>query len=818
MVRLSSSFALSFMVSRAVGDTIITVSPTFFNDGGGPSASAPTAKIEESITQSIPIPTSLAYETGTASETATSSAVNNVVKIKNPNVLAQGALKVMNLTEKASIVTGSGLFTQNGCSGEVAALANHPEIFNGLCIRDGTSGVRDLANVTGFCSESTLGATWDKDLVGRVYEAMADEFKGKGSHVMNGPVAGGPLGRSPYSGRSFENFGSDPVLAGDLTYAAVQAIQSRGVQAVVKHFIGNEQETFRNPFAFGPLGLAYPPAFSAWAPLALQQEPYNSVISDRALHEVYAWGFAEAVRAGTSGVMCSYNQVNGTQSCQNDATLNKVLKDELGFQGYVVSDWGALYSTAPSINAGLDLDMPGGEYSFRNGNLFGNTLVEMVQNGQVSESRLDDAVLRILTPYFNLNQKSISQSGQDVRSNHYEIVREAAEGAITLLKNNRGDITERNSSSQRGGLPLNGRKIGVFGSDAGISQYGPNCPGSYAICPDSATNNGTVWIGGGSGTVQAESIVTPLDAIRSRIHSPDALAYNNTDYSYRDDPSYFYELLSDLDTAIVFVSIRAAEGSDRTTLHLDNGGDELIKHVASGCRNTIVVMHVTNPPIVSDWIDHPNVTAVLNAYAPGEETGSALASILFGDVSPSGKLPWTIAKSEDDYIKPMSTVTKTPTVEFSDDLFVDYRRFDRDNIQPQFPFGFGLSYTNFSYDAMSLEGNGWNLWFSQTDDKPITVKVSVSNTGSVIGSEVVQLYLQYPDELGEPPKVLRGFEKVKDIHPGQQKTVEIPLSKKSFMTWDVTSQDWELAKGTYTIHAAANSRDMKLNQTINIGL
>lgn len=757
--------------------------------------------------------------TSSAPPAKPSSSSNNPVPRIKGHPSAVDLVSKLTVEEKASIVTGAGLFTLNGCSGQVFPLARFSETFGGLCIRDGTSGVRAVSDVTGFTGENTLGATWDKDLVRRVYEAMADEFKGKGSHVMNGPVAGGPMGRIPYSGRSFENFGSDPVLSGELGSVAIKAIQSRGVQAVAKHFIAYEQETFRNPFAFGPVGLFYPFAFSAWSPLPLLQSPINSVVSDRAMHEVYAWGFADAVRAGVSGVMCGYNQVNGTQSCENDATLNKLLKDELNFQGYVVSDWGALYSTAESINAGLDMDMPGFEFSFRKGNLFDVTLAGMVHLGQVSESRLDDAVIRILTPYFNLNQHSISQQKGDVRSNHSDIVREAGEGAATLLKNNVEYISGTNgtgSSGLRGGLPLSGEKLGIFGSDSGTSQYGANCPGSYAICPGFSTNNGTVWIGGGTGTVQAQSIVAPVDGIKSRAPSSKTVISNNDDHIYRTNPSHFHQMLSGIDTAIVFVSIRAAEGADRTTLQLDNDGDELIKRVASECPNTIVVMHVTNPPMVSDWIDHPNVTAVLTAYTPGEQTGNSLASVLFGDVNPSGKLPWTIAQSEDDYIKPMSKVSVNPTDDFSDDIFVDYRRFDRDNIEPQFPFGYGLSYTNFSYEQLSIDGSASDLSSADLYDTPIQVSVSVRNTGNVTGSEAVQIYIQYPQEANEPPRVLRGFDKIKDISPGQTKTAEISLSRKSFTIWDTVSQDWELLKGTYTIYAAASSRDLRLNQTITV--
>lgn len=754
--------------------------------------------------------------------------------IRIPHPKAVSLLKELTTEEKVSLVTGAPYL---GASGNTSPL----ERLNLSTIRfqDGPAGPRGVAGTSGFVPELTLGATWDRDLIRRHSEAMAAENRDKGIHVMLGPVTGGPQGRSAFNGRLFENFGSDPVLTGELSFVAIKGIQSQGVQANAKHFVAYEQETFRLPEAFGPARVSFTWEYTPF-PQGKQYQ-IDSIVGDRALHEVYTWAFADAVRAGTASIMCPYNRVNGSQGCENSYTLSHVLKTELDFQGYVFSDWGAIQSTKDAFLAGCDLDMPGGEISAINGELWGPTLLAMVKNGTVPESRLDDAILRIYTPYYSLGQDTWDPQSKynsttveryyngaevnpilDVTGNHSEIIREVGTAAVTLLKNS-------------GSLPLKNESfLGLFGSDAGPSPYGPNCASTFNVCPLDSNNNGTMWSGGGSGSSTSSGVVTPLEAINSRVLSHGgSVVYDLRDDGYLDKPlemtgstSVYNWTLATSDIAIVFVSIQSTEGQDLNSLHVINNGDELVKQVASRCNNTIVVIHSTNPPIVAEWIDHPNVTGVLHAHVPGDQSGKSLVPILFGDVSPSGKLPYTIAKNQSDYIKPMSEVDIDPKVVFDDELLLDYRRFDEEGIEPQFPFGFGLSYTTFDYTNFSLHSNltSPNATLSRKNstaasslyDTAATAKISVKNSGNVTGSEIVQLYLQYPDSAGEPPVVLRGFEKVVDIEPGQTKTAEISLSYKSFSIWDVASQSWLIPHGTYIISAATHSRDLRLNKTLTI--
>lgn len=745
-------------------------------------------------------------------------------EIRHPHPKALNLLKELSLEEKVSLVTGTPFL---GASGNIAPIKRLN--IGTILYQDGPAGPRHVLGTSGFAPQLTLAATWDRNLTRQHFEAMGVENREKGIHVMLGPVTGGPQGRSAFNGRNFENFGTDPVLTGVLSYIAVQAIEGQGVQTNCKHFLGYEQETFRNPFTFAEKAASDP--FPSEHQLQI-----DSIIDDRSIHEIYTWAFADAVRAGTSSVMCSYNRVNGIQSCENSDTLSKILKKELEFEGYVVSDWGVLQSTKEAILAGCDMDMPGGESNTINGELWGSSLLQMVKNGTVPEGRLDDAILRVFTPFYKLEQdkwdpvtKFNSTTAEkyydghlvnplfDVTGNHSEITREVGTAAITLLKNN-------------GGLPLSNKSaLGIFGTDAGPSPYGPNCPNPFDACPFDSINNGTIWTGGGSGCSTSARVVTPLEAISNRVFANGGtVVYDLENEGYLESPvlgtigfSAFNRTLGFSDTAIVFVSIKSTESLDLDTLHLANNGDELIKQVASQCNNTIVVIHATNPPIVSDWIEHPNVTAVLNAYVPGDQSGASLVPILFGDTSPSGKLPYTIAKDDSDFIRPMSDPVIDPKSVFDDGLLLDYRRFDAEGIEPQFPFGFGLSYTTFEYQSIGLKSSfdptlNWNSSDPRLYDVAATVKVAVKNTGHVVGSEIVQIYVHYPETSGEPPWVLRGFEKIHNIPPGEIRETTITLSHKSFSIWNVTTQSWVVPEGSFIVSAAANSRDIRLNHTIEL--
>jgi beta-glucosidase len=645
------------------------------------------------------------------------------------------------------------------------------------------------------------------------------------------PVAG-PLGRHPLGGRNWEGFSPDPYLTGVAMKLTVGGMQDTGVQAVSKHFIGNEQETQRTA-AIDANGTTI---------LAI-----SANVDDRTLHELYLWPFADAVKAGSASVMCSYNRVNETYACENSPLLNGILKSELGFRGYVMSDFFATHSGVTAIEGGLDMDMPGAtdQASIVTGETyFGINIVQAVGNGSLSISRVDDMVRRIMTPYFLLGQDqeypTVDPSSlivlatqynvslpipqvpaRDVRGDHEKIIRELGAAGSVLLKN-------VNST-----LPLRSpRTIGVFGNDAadltaGLTDldHGSSLP--FAI--------GTLDIGGGSGSGRHTSIVPPLEAIKARA----LLTGGRVEYILDNGvlaANDFRSIYPTPDVCLVFLKTYASEGVDRTSFEADWDSALVVNNVAAKCPNTIVIIHSAGVNTMP-WASNPNVKAIVAAHYPGEQIGNSIVDILWGDVNPSGKLPYTIPVHEADYDIPIVNITDITSPNawqdnFTEGQFIDYRHFDAHNITPLYEFGFGLSYTTFNFSSsltaqvlaqnvsnmpdsslrVSLGGNP-DLW-----TRLVTATVTVSNSGTVEGSTVVQLYLSLPLDsvpIGTPFKVLRGFEKI-PLNPGQEKLVSFDLTRRDLSYWDTRSQEWLLPKGPIIIHAAFSSRDLRSQATVQL--
>jgi beta-glucosidase len=672
---------------------------------------------------------------------------------------------------------------------------------------------------------------------------MAEEFKGKGSHVILGPVAG-PMGRSPYGGRNWEGHSPDPYLNGVAMEETITGIQSVGVQACSKHYIGNEQETQRNPSStsFG----------SGTGPAGPVIEAVSANIDDRTMHELYLWPFANAVKAGTASVMCSYNRINGSYGCQNSKTLNGLLKDELGFQGYVMSDWLGTHSGVPAIEAGLDMNMPGGiNFLTPTPSYWGGNISMAIGNGSLTESRLDDMVRRIMTPYYFLGQDrgfpTIDPSGaslnffspntwvdefvlngtsnRDVRANHAPLIRELGAAGTVLLKN------ERNA------LPLHSPKnIAVFGNDAGDLTRGLYFL-NIATGVDSGNSEfGTLPVGGGSGTGRFSYVITPLEAIKSRAVKDGAIVQYVLDNDNITYAGLWSIAPSPPEVCLVFLKTWASEGSDRKDLEADWNSTALVNTVAATCNNTVVITHSGGLNTLP-FANHPNVTAILAAHYPGQETGNSIVDILYGDVNPSGHLPYTIARSAKDY---NTAVTNSSTLltttdpnawqsDFTERLLIDYRYFDDGNLSVQFEFGFGLSYTTFELSdlhinavqsgvpatpppATVLPGGNPALW-----DVLFKVKATVRNTGSVAGAAVPQLYLGMPAEagIGTPVRVLRGFEKV-GLGSGESAEVNFDLMRRDVSYWDVTRQEWVIPSSKIGVEVGFSSRDIKLTSSLNI--
>ncbi|BGP04927.1 hypothetical protein JCM10049v2_000729 [Rhodotorula toruloides] len=710
-----------------------------------------------------------------------------------------------------------------GCAGITFPLPS-AGINQGICFADGPTGVRQTRYSTQFPAEVTSAATWDRDLIHERALAIGKEYAEVGAQVPLSIVVG-PMGRSVYGGRNWEGFSSEPYLAGEAVRLTVDGFQKEGVTGLVKHFYGNEQEYLRQGLAdtgyiAGPL-----------------DHIIDSIIDQATARELYIAPFAEAVRAGAGGIMCSYNKLNGTAACENKELLIDILKEELAFPGFVVTDWYAGHTTLGAALNGTDYV----EASEPSVNLFGAKLAPAIQNGSVPEALLDDKIIRMLVPYFALNQSSLPAVDYDryvASQETADTARKVAEEGITLLKNNR---------TSNLGLPLcKPKDLILVGSAAAPGRFGifgnvPIVAGTPSLIVE-----GFLGDGFGSGTSEEPYAVDPLSAFTARGRQEKRPVV--VDGYYYDDPlvgvvpnavrsntSILDEKLLYADATMVFVNAIGAEGYDRVNLTLGNNGDNLIDYVADRHNNTIVVITAPGPVDMSQWIDHVNVTAVLFTYFSGQEGGTAMARVAFGDVNPSGKLPFTIAKNISDYDQKAiyhGDYVVNPTTNFTEGVYIDYKWFDKQGIEPLFEFGYGKSYTTFNVSGFSLYQNKKanppairetkeKLFINGKQasglyDYVYTVKATVKNTGSVDGAEVAQLYLTFPDSTPNkmPVHNLRGFAKPY-LKAGESQDVYFDLRNKDLTVWSVEKQGWIIPSGKFKVSVGTSSRNLPLSKTFS---
>ncbi|GKT80655.1 glycosyl hydrolase family 3 N terminal domain-containing protein [Colletotrichum tofieldiae] len=704
---------------------------------------------------------------------------------------AKSLASQMTVEELANFTHGwSGLCTGN--TGSVPRLGVEP-----ICLQDGPDGVRAQEFVSAFPAGIHLGATWDRNLSHAYGVALGSEFRGKGINVGLGPV-GGPLGRIARGGRNWEGLSNDPYLSSVGVGGVTKGMQDAGTIACPKHWLLNEQEYRRNPDED-------------------EGEAASSNVDDRTLHELYVFPFMDALKEGAASVMCSYNRANNSYGCQNSKLLNGVLKTELGFEGFVVR--GAQHAGVATANAGLDLVMP-------NEAFWGSALVEAVNNGSVTRERVEDMATRILAAWYYIGQDGDDypavgvysnlqkHAPVDVQNGHKALIREIGAAGTVLVKNVDGT------------LPLKSPKfLTVFGYDATVpgtpwtsTSYGP---GFGTQLGDAY--NGTLIAGGGSGITTPPYVISPFQSIQERVVADGGVVKWDF-YSENPQPNYVNS-----EACLVFINAWASEGYDRASLS-DEFSDNLVNNVAANCSNTIVVLHSAGTRVVDAWADHPNVTAILFAGLPGQESGHSLTDILYGDVNPSGRLPYTVAHAESDFGGLLNSSVDPgpfPQDNFSEGLFIDYRAFDRDGITPRYEFGFGLSYTTFEYSSLSASPVGTPVAGVPDPDVAIvqgghpalwedvySVSVQVRNTGQLAGHEIAQLYIGIPVE-GTPARQLRGFERVL-IEAGGSATVNFPLTRRDLSVWDVVAQQWRLTEGEYDVFVGTSSRDLRLNGTFTI--
>ncbi|KAH7111240.1 glycoside hydrolase family 3 protein [Dactylonectria macrodidyma] len=738
------------------------------------------------------------------------------------DAIAKAETFVSKLTIQEKVNLTAGAVHDTGCAGIISPIERLS--FPGMCLHDAGHGVHNTDFVHSWSSNIHVGASWNKELAHKRAAAMAGEFKRKGVNIMLGPSIG-PLGRVVTGGRAWEAYSIDPYLSGTLIYETVAGVQERGVITSTKHFIAQEQEMYRSPTPKG--------------------HSVSSNIDDATMHELYLWPFQDAVHAGTGNIMCSYQRVNNSYSCQNSKALNGLLKTELGFQGFVISDWNAMYSGASSALAGLDMAMPGP------GEFWGPKLVEAIENGTVPESRLNDMAVRIITPWYRMKQdKGFPNPGIGIASNlalPHPIVeaRDAADKPILLQSAVEGHVLVKNVNNA---LPLKKPKmLSILGYSAKASDtnmVGNPGPSAWNVAwqPANAGDliaklshvlagfytsisqialNGTIVSGGGSGATSLATFFSPFHALTNQADEDDTQIF-------WDFTSPNPEVVGVSDACLVFGNAYSTEAFDRAGLR-DDYTDGLILNVAKKCPNTIVVLHNAGTRLVDQWIDHPNVTAVIFGHLPGQDTGKALVSLLYGRDNFSGKLPYTVAKNETDYGELLSHTPAEgkfsifPQSNFSEGVYVDYRRFDREGTEPRYEFGFGLSYTTFSYSNLKIrnaksnhaeypsgrivEGGQADLW-----DTVAVVTVEVKNTGRVSGAEAAQLYVGIP---GRPARQLRGFDKPA-IKPGKTTKVTFKLNRRDLSVWDTVAQKWRLQSGEYKIFVGSSSRKLPLKGVLKI--
>ncbi|KAF6833223.1 beta-glucosidase D protein [Colletotrichum musicola] len=751
---------------------------------------------------------------------------------------AKAFVATLDNAAKISIITGQSI-TGNATW---TALAN----------KDGVSGINYAFYVSGFTMANALTMSWNRELIEQQFRAVGDEFYGMGYNLINGPEPG-PLGRVPYGGRTPESFSADPYLTGIAMGKAISGMNSAGVIAGGRHFLLNEQETNRSS------GIS-----------ATTTQVYSSNADDKTIHELYSWPFADGVKAGMMAVMCGMTRVNGTLSCENNALVSGLLKKDLGFLGLVFPDVNSQTTSFGSANAGLDY----GSSSLWTEDI----LTAGIANGSFTQARLDDMAIRNVIGYYHVGLDNGKQPSKvessteyrDVRGNHSKLIRQVAGESIVLLKN---------SDSASAGLPLKKpRTISLFGSHAGPALAGPNQPFSVQGT-DSDVYQGHLASGTGSGQLSLPYLVTPFQAITSRAIEDNSMIWwllNNTYTSSSSGgmgggggggsppggmtgnstgsgfptggnstgggmggggggglgnlgqgtavtPS-FANYADNSEVCLVFLNSYSGEGGDRSELS-DSEQDSMVTSVASSCNNTIVVINTSGPRVLDAWIENENVTAVLYAGLLGQESGNAIADVLYGDVNPSAKLSHTIAKQASDY---PAAICETAECDFTEGVFIDYRYFDAKNTSVRYPFGHGLSYTTFGYDKVSAEitnataleskyatgplspGGQADLW-----DEVVSVKTKIQNTGAVQGAEVAQLYISFPSEAAQPVRVLRGFEKV-NVAPGESADVTFSVRRRDISYWDTAAQMWAVARGKYTLAVGASSRDIRGSADITV--
>ena len=695
------------------------------------------------------------------------------------------ALSRMTLDEKIAVIHAQSKFSSPG----VKRLG-----FPDLWTDDGPHGVRpdvlwdewEQAGQTNdscvaFPALTCLTATWNPCLSKLYGESLGEEALYRGKHVMLGP--GVNINRTPLNGRNFEYMGEDPWLASRMVVPYIQGLQSKGVAACVKHYALNNDEEYRHQV--------------------------NVIVSDRALHEIYLPAFKAAVQEGGAwAIMGAYNLYQNQHNCHNSLLLNKILKHDWDFDGVVISDWGGCHNTEEAITNGLDLEFG----SWTDGLTMGATNAydryylalaykKLIQEGKYSTKELDEKVRRVLRLFYRTTMKCQRPFGFLCSESHYEAALKIAQEGIVLLKNNRQLLPIKKA-----------KRILVVGENA-IKM---------------------MTVGGGSSSLKVQKEILPLDGIKARfadaevdyargyvgdtVQSYNGVTVGRSLYELRSAEALTAEAVAKAKNADVVIFIgglnksdyQDCEGHDRKAYGLPYGQDQLVEALVKSNPN-LVYVNISGNAVAMPWVE--KVPAIVQGWFIGSEAGEALASVLAGDVNPSGKLPFTwYARLEDcgahatgSYPGTWREGQQIIDETYKEDLFVGYRWTDKQNIKPLFPFGYGLSYTTFEISNLRADKR------EMTADGKLTVSVDVRNTGSVAGAEVLQLYISdSKSSQPRPVKELKGFKKV-SLAPGEKQQVDFTIDRSALSFYDETTGDWTAEPGEFVVTVNNSSAPTKNN-------
>ncbi|MBR2256879.1 MAG: glycoside hydrolase family 3 C-terminal domain-containing protein [Blautia sp.] len=654
----------------------------------------------------------------------------------------------MTLEEKASLLSGADFWNTKGVERLGIPQVMVSDGPHGLRKQDTEGdhlGINDSIKAVCFPAACASAASFDREVLRQIGESVGDACQHENLSVILGPAVN--IKRSPLCGRNFEYFSEDPYLTGELAASLIEGVQSRNIGTSIKHFAANSQEHRRMSS--------------------------DSIMDERTLREIYLPAFETAVKKTQPWtVMCSYNKVNGEFASQNEWLLTEVLRREWGFEGFVVSDWGAVSDRVKGVAAGLDLEMPG------SGGSNDRRIVEAVKKGELSEEAVDESVRRILRIIDRYLANRKPDTPWDMEAQHV-LARKLAGECMVLLKNE-DQI-----------LPLKQEeKVAVIGRFAAAPRYQ----------------------GGGSSHINSFRVDSLMDALKD---NPNVLYAQGYDIQGEEPDEELISLAEEAagkaDKAVIVAGLPdsfESEGYDRSHMRIPRCQEVLIRRVAKVNPDTVVVLY-NGSPVEMPWIG--DVKGLIEAYLGGQAAGSATKDVLWGDVAPSGRLPESFPLKLEHNPSYLSYGGEGNKAVYTEGIFVGYRYYDKKKMDVLFPFGYGLSYTTFAYENLKVEPE------CAKDTDTVRISVEVTNTGACAGKEVVQLYVKNPKDsrVFRPVRELRGIEKI-FLQPGETKQVSFTLDSRAFAYWNESLHDWYVEDGVYDIEIGKSSRDIVLGRSIKM--